>query len=708
MVLLEQAREDIVSGGLGAGNNFTIAASAKAFEVLSSNLYQNKELAVIREIVCNAADAHKMVGKPVTSIEIHMPGYMAPHFAVRDFGPGLSHEDVLSLYTTYFRSTKDQSNDLIGGFGLGSKSPFAVADQFTVTVWQQGEKRQYVCYKSSGVPAINHVGTEASNEPPGLEVRVAVSAGGMYRWEEEARNLFKWWPEVPQGIKKVDYALGPTYSTVQSSRKVGAYPEWALSGYTSEPVVLMGGVPYSLNFDAVAGLPPDVRAAFAGLGLVLAFEVGQLSISPSREALSYDPQTCQQIVGRLKSIYADVKQEIEKQVAAMPSLWEARKFLYSEGRGKGASGLLVRLRNKLAGVQWRGKSVAEHVDVHFQKDFSVPVTLHQKSRASHRKTWDSPVARSYDWRHFVTGPEIVETFVWDDKITSLSYRKAMYASEQEVDTYTDNYGGKRRPTRVVSILTGVPFDEAAKKFDELGLPPLRKVADLPDVPKAAPGSSASRPATKGYVWNASKKEWSRTESAIDLTTGGYYIPFYDGEPVGMSGGMLNHYILFGVVDGSKPIIGLQRGRLSGNTQVKRLLARHRWVALEKSLIHSVPCATIKKEQLAREIQSSNYAWDLKAFMTRVSKWAPIVKDAEFKQFVADLVSGYFAPDPYKPCVIDYAEHFSDVQKGAMLEAVAEAARLKAEWQKFLAKHPLLRHMQLDKVPTDALVEYVNR
>ena len=80
-MLLKDPAEVVETSGLGEGNAFTIQASAKAFEVLSSNLYQNKILAVIREITCNAADAHASVGKPLTSIEVNLPTFSMPSFS---------------------------------------------------------------------------------------------------------------------------------------------------------------------------------------------------------------------------------------------------------------------------------------------------------------------------------------------------------------------------------------------------------------------------------------------------------------------------------------------------------------------------------------------------------------------------------------------------------------------------------------------------
>ena len=106
-------------------SNYSIDATAKAFAILSDSLYSNKIKAVIRELSTNAYDAHVAAGNPEERFYIHLPTALDHQFWVRDYGIGLSKEDCMSLYTTYFRSDKTDSNDSVGCLGLGSKSPFA-------------------------------------------------------------------------------------------------------------------------------------------------------------------------------------------------------------------------------------------------------------------------------------------------------------------------------------------------------------------------------------------------------------------------------------------------------------------------------------------------------------------------------------------------------------------------------------------------------
>ena len=95
-------------------SNYTIEATAKAFSILSDQLYSNKVRAVIRELSTNAYDSHVDAGKSDTPFEVHLPSSMEPHFAIRDYGTGLGHSDCMHLYTTYFRSNRTDSNAAVG------------------------------------------------------------------------------------------------------------------------------------------------------------------------------------------------------------------------------------------------------------------------------------------------------------------------------------------------------------------------------------------------------------------------------------------------------------------------------------------------------------------------------------------------------------------------------------------------------------------
>ncbi|MBU2515922.1 ATP-binding protein, partial [bacterium] len=153
---------------------FSIKVCAKAFDIFSSKLYSDIHMAIIRELSANAWDSHCQAGKEKVPFHVHLPNTLEPFFSIRDFGTGLSHEDVMTLYTTYFESTKTETNDQVGSFGLGSKSPYAYTDNFTVTSFFNGKKTIYSMFKGEeGFPVVAVLNQTETEEDNGLEILMA-------------------------------------------------------------------------------------------------------------------------------------------------------------------------------------------------------------------------------------------------------------------------------------------------------------------------------------------------------------------------------------------------------------------------------------------------------------------------------------------------------------------------------------------------------
>lgn len=154
-----------------------ISGDASMFNILSSNLYSNKLLAAAREVLCNAWDIHKVTGRTDTPVEIILS---SEGMSIRDHGTGLPDDQMVPLYGRFGASTKIHDGLQTGGFGLGSKAPFAIADHFQVTSWHAGMKTIYVVSKSSaevgGKPGINPIISVPTKET-GLEVSVNLKPG---------------------------------------------------------------------------------------------------------------------------------------------------------------------------------------------------------------------------------------------------------------------------------------------------------------------------------------------------------------------------------------------------------------------------------------------------------------------------------------------------------------------------------------------------
>lgn len=292
---------------------FTIQGNAKMFSILADKLYSDKPRAVIREISANALDAHGMIGQ-IRPFVISLPNHMEPMLTIRDYGPGMSDDDVMMMYTSFGASTKDQGNDAIGGFGLGCKSPFAYADAFTVASVQAGVKRNYAAYRGSdGIPQMTRVGEEATDEPDGIEVRVPIKDNDWSTFEQTAIDLLKHFPEGSFT------AYGIEVEPIQYVSKHDGY--WVRKSKPSKPYVLMGPIAYPVDWALIleegdVALPETV---------VMVFDIGSLDLQPNREGLSYDNLTLATLRQRYRSI-ADAY--AEEQFAVVQTLNRFEQVLH--------------------------------------------------------------------------------------------------------------------------------------------------------------------------------------------------------------------------------------------------------------------------------------------------------------------------------------------------------------------------------------------
>jgi len=329
MILNNAPQAEAVLSNVGEIGEFRIRNSAKAFNILSSGLYANKIKAIIRELSCNAIDSHTAAGTN-QPFEVHLPTTLEPWFYIRDFGTGLNHEQVSNIYTTYFESTKTESNAFIGALGLGSKSPFSYTDNFTVTAIKDGRKGIYSAFINDvGVPSIALMGEEQVTEPNGVEVKFSVNDRYDFnKFADEANKVYRWFPVTPTitgnviAIEPLDFETKDIIPGVHSMH---------LSHGRPGSIAVMGNIAYPIEV-------PQAEQSLEGLhqllkhGLVMEFDIGELDFQASREGLSYIPLTIDSIRKKLVNVNAALTKVLATEADAIDNMWERSQFLYQKKR----------------------------------------------------------------------------------------------------------------------------------------------------------------------------------------------------------------------------------------------------------------------------------------------------------------------------------------------------------------------------------------
>lgn len=151
-----------------------------AMRYLRDNIYSDKILAVVRENICNAIDSHReleeRIGKP-TSKPIRIKFFRenisnTEYLSIKDFGVGLSEQDIYHVFGGYFKSTKNKDNKANGGFGIGAKSTWCLVDQFTIKSRWNGKLFCFSAYLDGDNGKILKLSEEDTEEPNGIEILI--------------------------------------------------------------------------------------------------------------------------------------------------------------------------------------------------------------------------------------------------------------------------------------------------------------------------------------------------------------------------------------------------------------------------------------------------------------------------------------------------------------------------------------------------------
>ena len=307
----------------GETTQFTIDMNEKAFRLLSSTLYKNKIGSIVREVSTNARDSHIAACKPDLPIEIHMPDALEPYFSVRDFGTGMSDSTIRNVMSSYFKSTKDQSNNEAGGFGLGSKTPFAYTDSFTIESKIDGLCIVYSAIIMNGLPQL----TELTRYPvdvsdTGVTITVPVDSSGDYNsFRNEVLTQLQFFTPSPRLLNYAEETIPTPIKEIlveeQGDFVVGTQAHHIGFGDSNRLRVVVGGVSYPVENDYLHPLSGKARVLFdyckAKKSMVaINFGIGDLDITMSRESLEYTKRTVKALSDKLESVYDVIAKKVIK------------------------------------------------------------------------------------------------------------------------------------------------------------------------------------------------------------------------------------------------------------------------------------------------------------------------------------------------------------------------------------------------------------
>lgn len=517
---INQVVEDVERGSVTQERGFSIQANARAFQILSSNLYADKITAVIRELSCNALDSHVAAGKTDTPFDVHLPTILEPYFSVQDYGLGLSHDQVMSIYTTYFESTKTNTNELIGGLGLGSKSPFSYTNSFDVTSVHDGVTRNYAMFiNEAGKPSVAFMGDSPTQAPNGVKVSIPVKSADFAAFQDKSCQVLQWFSHQPvvSGLGQKEIPKIATNPDLQGTgwrlRNVNYERSYYSRGVA---VALMGNVAYPITSKVI----DDKFHSLLSWPLIIDFGIGELDISASREELSYDDVTVQIIQTRLNQILEELKQRIQVKFDKADTMWQARLMhleLYSD---RTVSDILYVLKHAGFLPTWQGKQIA-HDWITWNKIFD---GIDPKNPTVN----PDPAPGVYDVSTYSRArrtpnvtPSTKAVFILKDVSDASARCRMRY------------YQGKHTAYLIEGVLdtNASKCPQVAKLLKYLGDPPIILASSLDKAPRKGMKFKGIHWTGHQYSWHRRKSDSWSAEEELNTDQGGYYVTISGLDPV---------------------------------------------------------------------------------------------------------------------------------------------------------------------------------
>lgn len=250
---------------------------------LLTRAYTRPHEAVVRELVANALDSHRDAG--VTDpVEVILPTIDNPSLTVTDCGLGLSSAEFSSTFGNVGASTKRQSLTSTGHIGIGSKSPYAIADQYQVTAVKNGSMIKALFAKTDeGIPTSKILFEGATDAGNGVSITVPVDLRHVSTFQGAASDALFWRNRGEVEVTNLDQPLthwndeGRLHEDLRTENV-----EMSISQkHTRPPRVRMGGIGYDIPHTVLdeAGIPHWIIPLIFNLAPKAAI------VAPSREAL---------------------------------------------------------------------------------------------------------------------------------------------------------------------------------------------------------------------------------------------------------------------------------------------------------------------------------------------------------------------------------------------------------------------------------------
>lgn len=343
---------DIQSSGVTGSRKMSIDESDAhiVFGALTSTMYKDPIKAVWREYLTNAYDEHIRLDKTEVPFEVTFPNLLSPTIKIRDFGRGLSEEQVFEFFGKLGKSDKRKSDKMMGYYGFGCKVGHAYTDSFTITSVLNGVKRIFnVFVGQDNFVYINKLGDDFKvSEPNGVEISLAVKPEDIDLFINKGLEVLRYFPTKP-----IIHGLDST-PNFETDKPITSGDGWSYHQGYGAAVCIMGVVAYEIDRYAMGQLEEWERLLLQS-NLHIKVDIGSVDLTPARENLRMTDRTKAAIKAKLKAIKDEMIAQTEKEFAVATTLFDAKALYFTTIQNGGGFGQI--LRNNIKSIKWQGLDI---------------------------------------------------------------------------------------------------------------------------------------------------------------------------------------------------------------------------------------------------------------------------------------------------------------------------------------------------------------
>lgn len=340
-----------------------------------TDLYADPDSAVLREYSANGLDSHTLAGQ-TRPVEITLPTNSVPTLKIQDWGVGMSRADITDIYSKYGASTKRDTNNQVGAFGLGCKSALSMSPSFTLTSIKDGIKIIAVIHRGEdGVGEIEFASETETTEPNGVTVYIPVSEG-IKEYAAKSKAIFITWPRGSVIIdgKEPDLSISSDEDFIKLSNhgylSRSAVRTSSFYSRNGSITVNMGGIGYPVAREQMEILmngltenefPSDItpvlwniKAAIRNnLTLVVNVDIGNVDLVPSRESVRWTRRSQKAVMEVIKNCIIHIP------VAIADDFKDCNTYL--DVLSKNVMEFAESFRSIYSQVEWQGKKLPKNI-----------------------------------------------------------------------------------------------------------------------------------------------------------------------------------------------------------------------------------------------------------------------------------------------------------------------------------------------------------